>query len=281
MKCKLIVNRESGNYERLDVDALLKQLNCNAEVEIIDSNSNWSADDFDTVIVCGGDGTLHNALQKCGGKKLYYAPCGTLNETAFTEKRIDSLCHVNGAPFSYVCATGSFTEIGYTAKNNCKKRWKALAYLPQVVKNYRCHEIAARLNVDGKRFDGAYTLLMVLRSHRCFGFSFNKDYKTTKKNYLVAVKSVGKNSLGNKVKMFFPFFRIFFCGAKPKVTSKWMLLPFNDLTISLQAPQNFCVDGEKRILGGKLRFCTQTIEPPIEVVQTPLQRTRAKAFAKR
>ncbi len=281
MKCKLVVNRESGNYDKLDVDTLLQQLNCDAEVEIIDSKSDWSSEGFDTVIVCGGDGTLHNALSKCCGKKLFYVPCGTLNESAYLEKQICKLCQVNGQPFSYVCATGSFTEIGYTAKNAHKQRWKNLAYLPQVLKYYRCHEISAKINIDGKHFEDNYTLLMVLKSHRCFGFNFNKDYKTTKKSYLVAIKSAGKNNFANKFKMFFPFFRIFFCGAKTTIANNWMLLPFDKLTITLKQPQTFCIDGEKCLLCGELEFNTQTVEPPIEVVKIPLQRLKTTVFARR
>ncbi len=276
MKCKLVANRESGNFEKLNIDALLCSLGCDAELEIIDSKSRWSAEGFDTIIVCGGDGTLNNAVQKCKGKRLIYVPCGTFNETAATSKKLERLAQVNDTPFSYVCATGSFTEIGYTAANCDKKRWKKLAYLPQVVKNFHCREIFAKLNADGKNLDGIYTLIMVLKSYRCFGFCFNKDYKTTKKNYLVAVKSVGKDNFLNRVKMFFPFFRIFFCGAKPCVKSQWLLIPFDELILQIDKPQYFCVDGEKRKLGGVLRFSELTIDPPVEVVLPPQSRRQHK-----
>ena len=179
---------------------------------------------------------------------------------------MDNVCTVNGTPFSYVCAAGSFTQIGYTATDKSKQRWKALAYLPQVVKNYRCCEIDAKINLDGKIFDGTYTLLMVLKSHRCFGFSFNKDFKNTGKPYLLCVKSVGKDGFFNRIKMFFPFFRIFFCGIKPAVTDRWMLMPFDELTVKLQQKQTFCVDGEKKELQGDLRFCTQKLKYPVRVV---------------
>lgn len=145
MNCKLVINKDSGNFAKLNVNELLCSLGCNAEVEVIDSKSNWTCNGFDTVIVCGGDGTLHNALEKCSGKKIVYAPCGTLNEAALTSKRITSLGKANNELFSYVCATGSFTEIGYLAKNNHKKHWKSLAYLPQILKCYRCHNICAKL----------------------------------------------------------------------------------------------------------------------------------------
>ena len=80
MACKVIVNADSGNYARLDVDKLLRKLGCvDTEVETIDSGKDWSADGYDTLIVCGGDGTLHNAIDKCSDKKIVSVPCGTLN----------------------------------------------------------------------------------------------------------------------------------------------------------------------------------------------------------
>ena len=274
MRCKIVVNRDSGNCDKLNVDALVELLGCNSSVQIIDCKTDWNADNFDTVVVCGGDGTLHHAIEKCENKRIFYVPCGTLNETALTEKEITSIGKVNGRPFSYVCATGSFTEIGYSAKNSNKKRWKALAYLPQVFKNYRVHNIAAKLEVDGRKFQGDYTLLMVLKSHRCFGFPFNPDYKKTRKMYLLAVKSFGKDNLKNRIKMFFPFFRIFFGKAKPAIRKNWLLVPFDNLSIQLGKPQDFCCDGEKRVMRGNLHFYTQRLLQPITVIRTPLSKEK-------
>ena len=276
MNCKLVMNVDSGNCARLDLNTLLQKIGCEAVVEMIDSHSNWNADGYDTVIVCGGDGTLHNALMKCHDKKIYYAPCGTLNELAATGKSVETVGKVNDEYFSYVCATGSFTEIGYSAKNKHKKRWKGLAYLPQIVKHYHCHEIGAKLDVDGKKFEGKYTLLMVLKSHRCFGFAFNKDYKKTQKTYLLAVKSFGADNLKNRIKMFAPFFRIFVCGVTPKIAANWLLLPFDNLTMELEKPQDFCFDGEKRVLSGVVKICEQTLAKPITVVDTPLLRRKCR-----
>lgn len=271
MNCKVIVNADSGNYNRLDLDKLLNTLGCtNAAVEMINSHTEWSAGNYDTVIVCGGDGTLHNALEKCPDKQIVYAPCGTLNEAAKTHGVITSIGRVNTTPFSYVCAAGSFTEIGYSANNRHKKRFKALAYLPQVLASYRSHQIHAKLNVDGRVYEDEYTLLMVLKSSRCFGFNFNKSYPENKGLYLVAIRSSGPDNLANRFKMFAPFFRVFFRGVKqPKITDDWQVVPFKNLTITLKDAQNFCLDGEKRALSGELRFCEQILDKHINVVKTP------------
>ena len=279
MACKVIVNRDSGNAMRLDLDKLLCSLGCvDAEVETIDSATDWSADGYDTVVVCGGDGTLHNAIEKCADKQIIYAPCGTLNETSLTDNVVATVGVVNETLFSYVCAAGSFTEIGYSANTKSKKLFKGVAYLPQVLKHYKCHKIHAQLNIDGKLCEDDYTLLMVLKSHRCFGFNFNRCYLQNKGLYLLAIKSPGKDNLVNRTKMFFPFFRVFFCGVQqPCETEQFALLPFDNLTIDLQEPQDFCVDGEKRTFSTHLEFRQQTLNKQIPIVKTPFCK-RKKTF---
>ena len=275
MACKVIVNRDSGNCSKLDIDKLLALLECkDAQIVNIDKNTDWSADDCDTVIVCGGDGTLHNAIEKYPDKQLIYAPCGTLNETSLTDDVLTTVGKVNDTLFSYVCATGSFTEIGYGANTKTKKRFKSLAYLPQVLKYYKSHQIHAKLTVDGKSFEGDYTLIMALKSHRCFGFNFNQAYKQNKGLYLLAIKSFGEDNLLNRTKMFCPFFKVFFTGASPSVNKNWMLLPFKNLTVELATPQSFCLDGEERHFDGKLEICEQQLNKHIPIIKTSLCRRK-------
>ena len=277
MACKIIVNTDSGNGACLNVNSLISQLGLSeCDVTRISRNSDWSADGYDTVVVCGGDGTLHCALEKCRDKQLIYAPCGTLNEAA-QNGEINSVGCVNGTPFTYVAACGSFTEIGYAAPDKSKKRWHALAYLPQVIRSYKCHDIPARLNIDGKQTDGNYTLLMVIKSDRCFGFDFNRCYRKRRGMYLLAVRSAGKDCLLNRAKIFFPLFRVFFMGVNaPAQKDKWLLVPFDKLEITLKTPQNFCLDGEKRVLAGKLTFCEQTLSKSINVVKPPLNNRKRR-----
>ena len=251
-------------------------LDCkDAEIEYINKDIDWNADGYDTVVVCGGDGTLHHAIDKCPDQQIIYVPCGTLNETSKTCKTLTTVGKVNGESFSYVCACGSFTAIGYAAKNKHKQRWKRIAYLQQIFKHYRSHDIAATLDLDGKIFEDSYTLLMVIKSHRCFGFNFNRCYRKDKKLYLLAIKSYGKDCIKNRVKMFFPFFRVFFCGISHPMSQKgWILTPFDKLTMTLDEAQDFCVDGEKRCLSGKLEFEEQALAQEVYIIKPPLCRRR-------
>ena len=277
MACKIVVNRDSGNCARLDLEGLMCMLGCkDAQIENIGSGADWSADGYDTVIVCGGDGTLHHAIDKCRDQQIIYAPCGTLNEASATATTLTTVGKVNGESFSYVCACGSFTEIGYAAKNKHKQRWKSIAYLPQIFKQYRCHDIRASLTVDGEKIEeNSYTLLMVIKSHRCFGFNFNHSYKRDKKLYLLAIKSAGKDCLKSRAKMFFPFFRVFFCGISHPMSRKcWFLMPFDNLKVSLKDKQDFCLDGEKRTLEGDLEITEQALDREIFIIKPPLCRRR-------
>lgn len=277
LDCKVIVNSQSGNCKKLDLCALLDMIGCpTAEVQYINDTS-WQCGEKDTLVVCGGDGTLKHALAKCKGKQLVFAPCGTLNESKFFGKQITDIGCVNDELFGYVCATGTFTEIGYLAENKHKQQFKALAYLPLVLKTYTCRQICAQIDVDGRKFDGEYTLLMALKSKRCFGFRFNRAYDKNPHLYLLAVKSFGKDNLWNKIRLFFNFFRIFFVGIdKPIEKKQFFLLPFDNATITLQAPQDFCMDGEKVTLDGTLHLCTQKVTPPIKIVKTPFLKRKKR-----
>lgn len=267
MKCKVIVNKDSGNSHKVNIEALKNHFNCPIDIQYIGCNDVWSAEGYDTVIVCGGDGTLNNAIDKCINKQLFYLPCGTLNEGA-KKGDIYAIGRVNELAFHYVCATGSFTQIGYKANNKSKRTFKALAYMPEVFNCYHCHNISATLEVDGKKHQGNYTLLMVIRSKRCFGFNFNRQFDKHPSLYMLAVKSCGKDNLINKIRLFFPLFRIFFCGiGKPTQNKKWMLLPFTRATVALNQQYDFCFDGEKRLLENKLCFYEQQLDKPIVVLR--------------
>ena len=270
MDCKVIVNCQSGNCKKLDIGKLLNMLDCpTAEVQFVDG-TDWQCNDKDTLVICGGDGTLKHALAKCKGKQMYFAPCGTLNESKFFGKQIDNVGSVNNQLFGYVCATGTFTQIGYLASNKTKQKFKACAYFPLILKTYKVHQIDANINVDGKVFGGKYTLVMAIKSKRCFGFYFNRCYDKHPGLYLLAVKSFGNNNFLNKIRLFCTFFRIFFLGiGKPIQNKRFVMLPFENATVTLTKPQDFCLDGEKVTLGGVLHFGKQQLNPPIKIVKTP------------
>jgi YegS/Rv2252/BmrU family lipid kinase len=110
-------------------------------------------DKYDVVIVCGGDGTLHEIVDgaiKCGYKgNLGYIPFGSTNDYAralginstnaikvILEGNVNKLDLgiLNSEHFNYVAAFGCFTDITYTTPQVMKNGIGYLAYLLESVK---------------------------------------------------------------------------------------------------------------------------------------------------
>lgn len=256
-KCLIIVNRRSGNSSRLNRKELSNQFGKDYRITfrfIEKSDDKWSSEGFDRLVICGGDGTLNNALNNIKGQnvEVFYYPCGTLNEFSKTIKQkghcvINDAGIINSRIFSYVAATGTFTPLGYVVKEKLKKRLKIFAYIARVIKEFKVYNIAAEISSDSDNYKGNYALIMVVDSKRCFGFRFNRLYKPNDDMlHLLLIKSPGKDSFINRVKMFFPFFRAFFIGfSKPYNSKNITFIPIKFIQIQLESEQIFCVDGEK------------------------------------
>ena len=262
-KCLLVINKKCGNYQKFNEDCIGAILGGEYSVEFADIDDDFRSrielEDFNAVAILGGDGTLNSVLNKIRGLKIkvFYLPYGTLNEKSHTLDGFDPsgeimVGSVGGQVFSYVSAAGTFTPIGYTTKTERKKKIKSLAYLFEVLKEYKVHNINARLSIDDKVEEGTYTLIMVLKSPRCFKFHFNHLYDPTKSTgHILLIKSPGKNSLLNKVRIFFPFFRAFFIGFRKEIEKKNILFKeFTNLELHLDEKIDFDVDGEKKVFEG-------------------------------
>ena len=263
MNCLLVINRMSGNAAKLDAKEIIEKyaVKDNVSVKYLSAPSDsYSTEGIQKLIVCGGDGTLHHALSLCRDKgiDLYYLPCGTFNETA---KAIDGngLCpmtdsgRIGEIDFAYVAAAGSFTDLGQAAANSAKRRFKLFAYFAKVLSSYRVHRIRARITTEGMSTEGVYTLIMISNAKRCFGFRFNRLHKKQPDSLqLIAIKAPRKDNLWGRIKMFFPFFRVFFLGiSKPFAGRNILVTSFRHGHISLSTETPFCLDGECAILSGE------------------------------
>lgn len=248
------------------------------ELRLTEQNQDYSVEGYSKLIVCGGDGTINNAINKCKDKDMdvLYFPYGTLNEKAKTcveaekrARRLPCMGMVNKNLFSYVAAAGSFTEIGYTARTNEKKRFKALAYIAKVVRAYKVFRIKAEIVTDNDSFDGAFSLIMVIDSDRCFGFRFNRAYRPDDKfMHLLTIKSAGGNNFFGKIRMFFPFFRAFFIGFDKEYHSRNINFEeVKNVEINLKDKTVFCVDGERREYDGFLHVSKLNIKPRLYIMR--------------
>lgn len=273
--CLIVINTLAGNYKSLDIEKLKRKLllsYSDITVKYIPRDGVLAnAVGYSAVAVCGGDGTLNSLINWDTStlNKLYYVPCGTLNEVydgGKRDTRISSVGSANEKLFSYVLATGTFTPLGYVVDNASKQRFKVLAYLSRVLKEYKVCSIKAKITADGKTRDGDYTLIMAINSTRCFGFRFNKMHEDGKL-CLLTIRSPGKDNLINRIKIFFPFFRAFFIGFKKPYSSENMcFMPFDELHIETESPTVFCADGEKAIQPASFDVKIKKLKNPITIV---------------
>ena len=146
-------------------------------------------------------------------------------------------------------AAGSFTPIGYLAKPSTKKKIGALAYILEVVKQYRVHRISASISCGGKRYKGEFTLIMFVKSPRCFGFNFNRAFDPESiSGHLVAIRSPKGRGLLGLVELFFPFFRVFFLGLKKERDGNIIFKRIYSARVEHLSETIYCRDGEKQVV---------------------------------
>lgn len=136
--------------------------------------------DFDRLVVCGGDGTLHEAINGLMSlpfdqrPPVGYIPAGTTNDfsrnlhlpqgienmarTAVTgQARGVDIGRFNTQHFIYVAAFGAFTDVAYSTPQEFKNRFGHMAYLLQGIgelaklKGYRL-----RVEYDDGILEGSY-----------------------------------------------------------------------------------------------------------------------------
>ncbi|MBQ9369917.1 MAG: hypothetical protein IJU10_02455 [Clostridia bacterium] len=262
MNCLLVVNTLSGNASKVREDELIEKYAAGDSVTvqyIRDEEDSYSVNGVDKLIVCGGDGTLNHAINLCRDKDIdiYYLPFGTFNETAKGQRRgaqLAKLGRIADLDFAYVAAAGSFTDIGYSLSTKTKRRYKVFAYFSRVLKSYKVHRIQADISFGDISESGVYTLIMLSNARRCFGFRFNRLHRdNTDELQLITVKAPKKDGIWGRIKMFFPFFRVFFIGTGKDYKSKNIrFLSVKNVVIDLKEPTPFCVDGECRSLSGEV-----------------------------
>ena len=274
--CVVATNTNSGNWRKED-EAKIRGALGDYACRFCDIDEPLPPlAEVDALAVAGGDGTLHNFLNRVKGTDLplYYFPTGTLNEKARIGDSRPLVGQINEDYFVYVVAAGSFTPIGYTAKVADKKRLKVLAYLLQSLREYKVHRIPATVAVDGTKYTGTYTLIMVLRSPRCFLFKFNKMYAPEKDSvHLLLIEAPKRDDLWGRVRIFAPLFRAFFVGFRKEKVSKHLVFREGRTAVVKLEQETVCnVDGEKKNLVGTYRLSATAPHPTVTVCPLPHKR---------
>ena len=281
--CLIIINRSAGGSKNISFDYVKNTLGrgFNYPCHTIPTDGEPNLDGYSTLAVCGGDGTLSNVLGKVydKNKSVYYFPSGTLNdkakirqsaksnESAPTHAVIGKIAGDTQAVFSYVFAAGSFTPIGDVASVKMKKRFGVLAYLSHVISEYKIHRIHAKIQTNESVYTGDFTLIMFLKSPRCFGFKFNKAYdESDESGHMLLIRSPRHSGLLGKIEMFFPFFRVFFLGLKKERDGKIVFKKVDNVSITLDKQTAFCKDGEKEMAEGDFTLSFEKTECNLNLV---------------
>jgi diacylglycerol kinase (ATP) len=288
-KCLLLINTSCGNAQRAIDNEKLTSILLNyyddiEEIRIAEHDRDFfdiakKSLKFSAIVVCGGDGTLNSVLNATQGQEieLIYVPCGTLNDTAHTLKstevckttdlenshmRYIDIGEINQTLFSYVVAGGSFTAIGYKARSKTKQIFKRIVYFAHAFKEYRLHSMKAQIEMDGKKYEDIYTLIMAIKSKYVFGLRFNQLYQSDSgTGHLLLIKT--PTGMFKFAQMFFLFFRAFFIGFDKEKDGKYIkFLEFTQAKIDLKERLDFCVDGEKLVLEGhaEIKFHKKAIK---------------------
>lgn len=158
---------------------------------------NRHTEDYDRIIVSGGDGTLNEALSGIRiaeekGKQtpdLGYIPTGSTNDFAIslgiptdpiraaqvaaTGEIFPCDCGTfNGTPFAYVAAFGAFTKVSYATPQQTKNSLGHFAYVLEGIKALpEIKGIPFTVQTDTETFSGNFLYGMVSNSHSIGGFN--------------------------------------------------------------------------------------------------------------
>ncbi len=158
------------------------------------------AQEYDTVVVSGGDGTLNEAVRgmlkiptenRC---PVGYIPSGTTNDFATSrgipKDPVKAAEHIitgtptpedigllNGNPFTYVAAFGAFTDISYDTPQEVKNVLGQAAYVVEGIKRIPALEpIQLTMKYNSYEIDDSFTVGCILNSTSMAGIGFSDKY---------------------------------------------------------------------------------------------------------
>lgn len=150
------------------------------------------AGDFDTIVCCGGDGTLSLTCAALLGveraPRLGYIPCGTTNDFAKTrsissdpikaakqivkgEEHVIDVGYFGDRPYIYVAAFGAFSDVSYATSRSLKKAIGHAAYVLGGLKALlKIKSYHVKFNINGEVIEDDFIYGMVSNTMRVGGF---------------------------------------------------------------------------------------------------------------
>ena len=201
MKCLLIYNNRCGRLNVIKkIDMIVSRLKTKYDVvdkkaSFYDGETRDMARDacgvYDTIVVCGGDGTLHEVISGVATQeyrpKIGIIPSGTVNDVSKSLKiprklnkcleiilQGNTIQHdilkINEEYGLYAAALGLLTEISYDVKPKPKSRFGRFAYyfsIPKYIFGRNAFDVV--LELGGKTEKHKASLMIVLNSRSVAG----------------------------------------------------------------------------------------------------------------
>ena len=274
MKCLFIYNSRSGKQNIVkSLDYIVSMLKTKYDVvdkkaSIFDGETRDLAREacgkYDTLVVAGGDGTLHEVIcgiGDCENKpKLGIIPAGTINDvskslkissnlkkavkTILDGKTIShDLFKINGEYGIYASAIGLLTEIGYEVNSKPKKKFGKLAYYFSIPKFMFGHaSFDADIQVNGEHIKQKSSLILLLNSKSVAGRKVDKSncLNDGKAKLVIFPSKKNKIKLGEIIKIV-----MFFAFGMRKNTKKYQIIETSNVKLKLENPKSLNIDGEK------------------------------------
>ena len=228
------------------------------------------ADEFDTIVFAGGDGTFNLVLGGLGERevRLGYLPSGTANDVArslgipknvkralkvILSGRCEKLdcMRVNEKDYAmYIAAAGAFTGVTYSTPQKEKKRLGWFAYAFECLKKHmKFNSFPIEIACGDRCEETTAVLILVMNGRSVAGFPVNKRASMQDGSMEIAVlRARGELGFWGRVRAFFGIVRLFLFGRK---RGSKHLLRFSGDSVMIKAGENVVwdLDGEKGDVG--------------------------------
>lgn len=277
MKCLIVVNPNSGRGRILKKLNLIKSRLCTKfdAVDIMYSKAKGhikeivelNVKNYHTIIICGGDGSIHEAVNGYVSVKsdctLGFIPCGTINDFArnlgfcrdvnkcldiILDENVEyvDLINNNGITGAYVCTFGTFTSCSYATSQRDKKFAGAVAYVFYAIRDlFFAKNKIVKIEVNGQTIQKNVSLALVFNSRTIGGLNIDKraDLKDGKLELVVFCDKPNKKRIS--LSSFFRIFKVFLCG-KDKINPSENIISESISSVKIYAEEKLDVnmDGE-------------------------------------
>lgn len=220
---------------------------------------------YDVIVVIGGDGTIHNAVNgikrsTCKTVKLGILPYGTCNDVCRTlhiPKKLDKAIDVilrgsvldydimksDGEYIVYTLSGGMFVKSSFETKSKFKKIFGRVAYfLNGIFELFRLRSLPLTFNIDGTKYNGRYLLALLLNTHSTAGFYINGKSSVSDGKMELLLIERKKGYLRGLFTIFVTF--IFGINAIKKFKNV-RIVSCKTVTIENHSQEAFTADGEK------------------------------------